>query len=1154
MAWATKGASLAGELAGLTAVVADSIPPQTLSGAGLSRLVLPDTSKPPLIAALARVHGSPTFVLSSTPARARSLTDELELFLADIPLARLPEDERLPYEFARDDMSVAFERGRALALLGGGKPAVVVASWAAAALHCAPPEASAAAIELVVGAELGPPDLTLALESSGYEHEPYADRPGSYSRHGGLIDIFRADATAAVRVEFFGDTIDSIREIDIESQRSSGRVDSCSVPATAVGTASAREAARELLGSLETNSDKAEEITQNLELLSGGEHTLFAGFFEPLLFKTTAIAHMASNVLLVLDEPADGEEALETAAENAERAHGQLEGRGAIPSGLPLLTAPAADFRRSAMETASRVELRHFIATDEEAARLPLATPQTHGGRLREMANDLAQRAGNGQTVVVASQQSLRIAEIFDETGVPHSVSPSVLQPPAEGSVILAPLALSGGFELSEKLLTISDTEVFGFRKRRRPRRTQSGPRLDLVASVAPGDFLVHTDHGIARFAGLVTRTIEGAEREYLELQYAEGDRLFVPADQLDSLTRYLGPTDRSPSLTRLGSGEWVRARRRVRQAVAEMAHELLELYAKRDVAVGHAFPPDSAWQAEMEAAFPFVETPDQLQAIRDVKMDMERSRPMDRLICGDVGYGKTEVAIRAAFKVVMDGRQVAVLVPTTVLAEQHGATFRERMAGFPVRIEVLSRFRSAARQREIIEGLASGEIDVIVGTHRLLGKDVSFDDVALVVVDEEQRFGVAHKERLKQMKEEVDVLTLSATPIPRTMQMALSGVRDMSTVMTSPEDRLPIRTYVTEWDDEIVREAIDRELQRGGQVYFVHNRVQSIERVLARLRNLVPEATFAVGHGQMPEERLEQVMLEFAAGEFDVLVCTTIIESGLDIPSVNTIVIDNANQLGLAQLYQLRGRVGRAASRAYAYLLYDRNRAINEQAQRRLEAIFEATELGAGFQIALRDLEIRGAGNLLGPQQSGHIAAVGLELYTKLLAEAVGAIRAVLDAGADAEPPPAALAAMPIDLPVSAHIPTQYVSDLNVRLATYQRIADIEEPAQIAEMQSELEDRFGAPPPAVEALLFVALVKCLARAADVESVSIDEEMIHLRVRNGTTEEQRQRFAASGPTAVRIGPERVRLERGALGEQWTSALTAALRLLADESS
>ena len=519
-------------------------------------------------------------------------------------------------------------------------------------------------------------------------------------------------------------------------------------------------------------------------------------------------------------------------------------------------------------------------------------------------------------------------------------------------------------------------------------------------ADVQPGDFVVHIEHGIGRFHGLIKMTVDGMEREYLQVEYAQGDQLYVPVHQADRLARYVGAGEAIPSLHRLGTAEWEQVKQRARRAVAEIADDLLELYAAREVVQGHAFSPDAAWQHELEASFPYVETEDQLVAIEAVKQDMEQARPMDRLICGDVGYGKTEVALRAAFKAIMDSKQVAILVPTTVLAQQHYTNFSRRLAAFPVSVAMLSRFQTPAQQDRVLSGLANGSVDLVIGTHRLLSNDVAFKDLGLLIVDEEQRFGVAHKERIKQLRTEVDVLTLTATPIPRTLHMSLTGVRDLSTIDTPPEERLPIKTFVGDFDETLVRQAILREMDRNGQVFFVHNRVQGIEQIAAKLGKIVPEARIAIAHGQMPERELSAVMLAFAEGDYDVLVCTSIIESGLDIPNANTIIINRADMFGLAQLYQLRGRVGRSAVRAYAYLLVDKYKALSEDARRRLEAIQEASELGAGFRIAMHDLEIRGAGELLGARQHGHIAAVGFDLYTRLLAQAVNEARRTADEG----------------------------------------------------------------------------------------------------------------------------------------------------------
>ncbi|MBK7127297.1 MAG: transcription-repair coupling factor [Dehalococcoidia bacterium] len=1121
-------------------------------GEGVLRLGLPESARAPVAAALASGHPAPVLVVVGTPAKSHTLYEELAMFVSGIPLARLPEREALPYEFARDDPGIAVERSHALGLLRNASPAVVVASWAALSEHCAGPEVEEEGLTLTTGASHNPGALMTELERAGYAIEPLADAPGTASRRGGIIDVFPAGAERPFRVEFFGDEVESIRELDLVSQRSVSRLEQLHVPPAATSSSEAREAARTLLAEIEANGDQAEVIQEQLGLLAEGNRSPFAAFFEPLLYTETAASHLAPGALVVFDEPADGATALAVAVEHELRTRAELEGRGLIPTGLPpLRVGPEA--LRDALSNFQEVDLQRFGSEELGARRLPMAVTPSFAGKLRPLAQQAGAWAKQGRAIAIVSQQALRLAELLDDEGIRAEPRRRLTVAPNAGEIVLTPAALAGGFTLGESLTVISDSEVFGLRKRRRPTRNRASIRADLVSTLEIGDYLVHADHGIARYAGLVRRSVDGVEREYLELQYADRDRLYVPADQLESVSRYVGPTDHPPSLTKLGSQEWARAKRRVKQAVVELAQELLELYAKRELARGHAFGADNAWQMEMEAAFPFVETQDQLDAISEVKADMENTKPMDRLICGDVGYGKTEVAVRAAFKAVMDGKQVAVLVPTTVLAEQHGNTFRERVQGFPVRVEVLSRFRNEHQQREIVGGINSGEVDIAIGTHRLVQKDVAFKDLGLVIIDEEQRFGVSHKERLKQMRSEVDSLVLSATPIPRTLQMSLVGIRDMSTVMTPPEERQPIRTYVLQWDDELLREAIDREMQRGGQVYFVHNRVHNIERIVTRLQTIVPDARIAVGHGQMPEEQLERVMMEFGAGEHDILVCTTIIESGLDIPNANTIIINDANTLGLAQLYQLRGRVGRSANRAYAYLLYDKDRTMSETAQKRLEAIFEATELGAGFQIALRDLEIRGAGNVLGTEQSGHIAAVGFDMYSKLVAEAVSALKKVVtpDAPAGPEPlPPPPL----IDLPLSAHIPESYVPDIHGRLAAYQKIAEITSAEGVAEMQAELADRFGPVPRSVENLLYVALVRSMARRANVESLKTDEQMFHLRIRGGTTLETRSAVEALRLKSVITGPNQVRIDRIGAGTNWMPLVARVLRVMVEAAA
>ncbi len=794
--------------------------------------------------------------------------------------------------------------------------------------------------------------------------------------------------------------------------------------------------------------------------------------------------------------------------------------------------------------------------------RPPFVPAPGFGGRIRLLAREVKAVARKGAAVVIVSQQAPRLNAVLGEEGVGVGVVEAITAAPAPGSVQvirgslphgwhLRPVVEDGGgespayaAEAATAILLLTDAEVFGFVKQRRALRTQGPDRSSLIADLSPGDYVVHIEHGIARFNGLVVRTVEGTSREFLELGYAEGDRLFVPVEQSNRVARYVGPGEYHPALTRLGSGEWTRARERVRRAVADVAQDLLDLYASRQLLPGHAFSPDTPWQQELEASFPYVETADQLVAINSVKADMEAARPMDRLICGDVGYGKTEVAVRAAFKAVMDGFQVAVLVPTTVLAQQHFTTFKERLASLPARVEMLSRFLSDKEARVVVLDTAGGGVDILIGTHRILQKDMGFKKLGLVIIDEEQRFGVAHKERLKQMRQEVDVLTLSATPIPRTLHMSLVGIRDLSNMMTPPEDRLPIRTYVLESDDAIIREAIMRELERGGQVFFVHNRVFNIELITERIRRLVPEANIGIGHGQMHEDQLEKTMLAFTAGEIDVLVCTTIIESGLDIPNANTIIINQADKLGLAQLYQLRGRVGRGAARAYAYLLYERGRALSETAQRRLQAIFEATELGAGFQIALHDLEIRGAGNLLGAEQSGHMAAVGFDLYVRMLGDAVERLKA-LQRGEKPPPPALARPAVSIDLPITAHLPDAYVPDLNLRLALYQRLSRAEKSEEVDAIEAELVDRFGPPPPAAKNLLWVCRLRLLATESGAGAIQVEGDQIVLRLLPGR-EIDRGAYPRRVPGLASVTAHQVRLDREALGEGWREGVVRAL--------
>ena len=1011
-----------------------------------------------------------------------------------------------------------------------------------------------------------------------------------------------------------------------------------------------------------------EELELLMEGQDVEEQGFYAGFFNHgglADYFTEGAARAGGDALLIAYKP---DEIADAAWEIQERGHQlreTKEGRGELPRNFPSSHLSWGEVEAQFERFGQRVDLRvgSEVAsplegtgadidgqdgwfdklTTNEYLRLPFAATTNYYGNLERFVEDVWELTEeDNATVVAVSSHSRRLSEIFGGEGVDVTLVDGLESVPEPGSITLMQSAaggLSDGFalpvstddsnELSvvscqsplpnlpqgregiqrgkehKRLVVFSDVEIFGVAKQRRTRRRSVRAARDaFLSELSPGDYVVHVEHGIGRFAGTVKGVKNGAgsrdngdddDREYLAIEYANDDKLYVPLEHLDRVAPYIAPMDRPPSLTRLGTQEWRRAKARAERSTREMASELLALYAARELASGHSFVPDAQWQSELEESFPFEETADQQRTIEEVKADMESPKPMDRLVCGDVGYGKTEIALRAAFKAVMDGKQVAVLVPTTVLAQQHYATFSQRLSAFPTRVEVLSRFRTQREQRSVVERLADGKVDICIGTHRLIQRDVRFKELGLVIVDEEQRFGVAHKERLKRMREEVDVLTLTATPIPRSLHMALAGARDMSTMETPPEERLPIKTYVSENSDALIREAILREIDRQGQVYFLHNRVYNIDYMARHIGRLVPEARVGVGHGQMQEGELEEVMLDFAEGNLDVLVCTTIIESGLDIPNVNTLIINRADTLGLSQLYQLRGRVGRSARRAYCYLLVPPSGSMTEPAEKRLRAMLDATELGAGFRIAMKDLEIRGAGNILGAEQSGNIHAVGFDLYTRLLSNAVEELRARggeasgdggreasfdrlrTNGSADAEAVDVSAvqeeerAEPTLDIGVPSSIPEEYIEDLPARLRMYQRIVTLGTAqaqnsangevtngkddkdavkAMVGEVEDELRDRFGPLPWQVVNLLYVTRLRLYAKDAGVESVTRERNRVVLRYGGLIGGARRAMQRALGRHAE-VGNTQVRLPMDALGAEWERGLEDALRGLAD---
>ena len=970
-------------------------------------------------------------------------------------------------------------------------------------------------------------DLTKTLEAwqnAGYARVSVVEAPCQFSSRGGIIDIFPASSPYPVRIELFGDEVDTMRYFDPSTQRSvAGDVKQIVIPP-----------AREALPGL---APKVGEILQNdappkeddlpawqddIEPLLAGGASPHLEYYLPLMYRRSAslLDYLADDTNIVIDDWVDMTAAVRDLEGKTAAIANQLETLPSyFPSPLHGWDDMAAQMTARGVTVLGEVEEDPPKPTEDAPLELvDLIQPgPRYGGQERPFLSQLQRATELEQRVVVVSRQSARLAELWREFNDARSATvlfggrvrpkTDLLQLPNPKSLNFIQGSLAEGFVLENEhgspvLHLLSDAEIYGWnRPAPRRRRIQRAVAPETYYNdIEPGDYVVHIEYGIGQFQQMVKRSIGGTDREYLQIEYANGDVLYIPIHHADRLSKWIGAEGGKPNLHRVGEKRWTLAKRRAQEAVNELADELLELYAERETIAGHAFAKDSDWQAELEASFPYQETEDQLQAIEAVKADMEKTTPMDRLICGDVGFGKTEVALRAAFKAVMDGKQVGILVPTTVLAQQHYGTFSERLHPYPVEVAILSRFQTQKENEATIKRLKDGTVDIVIGTHRLLSQDVGFKDLGLVIIDEEQRFGVSHKERLKQLRTEVDVLTMTATPIPRTLYMGLSGIRDISNINTPPNERLPIVTYVGQSDNDLVKRAFLRELDRGGQVYFVHNHVQTIEAARRYVAGLVPDARIGVGHGQMSENELENVMQQFADHEIDILVCTTIIESGLDIPNANTLIVDRAENFGLAQLYQLRGRVGRGVRRAYAYFFHSNWRRITEEARARLETLDEHTDLGAGYSIAMRDLEIRGAGDMLGGNQSGHIASVGFDLYTRMLNRAVRARKArrsgLSGAAVSAEIPDA----VTIDLPLPAYIPTDYVPDSSLRLRLYRRMASLETLTAIDEMDGELTDRFGALPDPVNNLLFQLRIKVLAADAGVATIFTESNQVRVKL------------------------------------------------------
>jgi len=1119
---------------------------------GSSRAAVLEAARPYVTADAYRKLNLPLLLVTAQPERARELAEQLGIWLGrDVGL--LPEPELLPYQRVATDSSTELDRIEALAALAGKKlcdePSLLVASAAAFTQKVASYDEFVSAWQTVsLGMEVAPEKLLAGWQAIGYRVENLVEVPGTISRRGGIVDIYPANASRPVRLEFFGNTIDSLRYFDPQNQRSAAQLSSLEIGTAAEVLAPytrPREAAA-VLAAVDLSACSTEACRQmagEIEQLKEGQRPDYLKFYASLFNDDSVLSYLPQNGLVVLDEPAAISQAVAFLETEAEGLRADKLKRGELPANFPRPYFTWAELEER-LKDRKRLVFASWGEENRRSHHLNFTAASNYTGRLPTFLKKVKQLLDSGQRLIINSYQASRLSELLAAEGVTATPVEDVKQAPPSRSVTLVQGALAHGWVMDGSHF-YSDAELFGFIKQRRRVKKRAVARRRLFVDITPGDFVVHVDHGLARLGGITIMAADSRRREYLVLEYAAGDRLYVPTDQIDRISRYIASGDRPPTLNRLGGQEWNRAKRKASEAAAEVAAELLGLYAAREVAPGFAFSPDTVWQQEFEASFPYVETDDQVTVLKQVKHDMQASRPMDRLILGDVGYGKTEVAIRAAFKAVMDGKQVAVLVPTTVLAQQHYNTFLGRMAAFPIKVEVLSRFRTHREQQDIIQGLAGGGVDIVIGTHRLLQPDVAFKELGLIIIDEEQRFGVTHKEYLKKMRREVDILILSATPIPRTLHMSLTEVRDMSTIETPPEERLPIKTYVAAWDEQLVREAVLREIERNGQVFFVHNRVQNIKHIAAQLTKLLPEARLAIGHGQMPEHKLEEVMAAFSRGDVDVLVCTTIIESGLDVPNANTLIVNRADRFGLTQLYQLRGRVGRGANLAYAYFLYEKGKRLSPEAEKRLRTIFEATELGAGFGIAMKDLEIRGAGNLLGAAQSGHINSVGFSLYTRLLAEAVEELKAGRAGKSMEEIKSSRLPPPTIALPLPAFIPDDYVTDVDTRLSLYRCLAGMNKPEQAAEMTADFTDRFGPPPAEVNNLLYAVKIKALAARAGVESITSEAGQILLQVLPGL-ELDRKKLEPVLKDGIKAGRRQVRLDTKRLGGEWRRVLEEVL--------
>ncbi|WP_246183684.1 transcription-repair coupling factor [Paenibacillus methanolicus] len=1104
----------------LTAYAADADFQSVLSGIrkGMQEQLisgLAGSSRQVMLAALARELDRPLLVVTHNMFAAQKVAEDLAECLSPAEVLLYPANELVAAEAAISSPETLAQRMDALIRLSQGFRGVVVVPFSGARRYLPLPEVMAAArAEIRVGQTVPMEAFLHRLVELGYVRTDKVETKGEMSVRGGIVDLYPLTSPHPYRIEWFDDEVDSIRTFDPSEQRSIEKLESYVVPpcqellAEGARMEQAAQRASELLeNQLQKMTDRTAkdrlraEIGGELEKLR--EHQYFTELYKyvALLYpeRKTLFDYMPSDTLLIYDEPTRLiETSRQLERDEAEWATHLLSNGKSLPGFVLARPSDEILYQRPFPTLFMSLFLRQIPHTHpQNIVNVVSRAMQNFHGQMNVLKTEMERwRKGNANIIMVAgnAERMERMRRVLQD----YDIEPPTM---VEGN-------LQAGFELpSIHLVVITEGEMFSQKQRkvrRADKKVDNAERIKSYTELKVGDYVVHQNHGIGKYVGIGTLEIAGIHKDYIHILYAGGDKLSVPIEQIDLIQKYVGSEEKEPKVYKLGGNEWTRVKSKVQSSVKDIADDLIKLYAERQATTGFAFGQDTSYQREFEEMFPYDETRDQLRAIEEIKKDMMIPRPMDRLLCGDVGYGKTEVAVRAAFKAAIEGKQVAILVPTTILAQQHYETFRERFSEFPFNIQVLSRFRSRKEQNETMKGIKDGSVDVVIGTHRLLSQDITFKDLGLLIIDEEQRFGVSHKEKLKRLKTNVDVLTLTATPIPRTLHMSMLGVRDLSVIETPPENRFPVQTYVVEYSPALVRESIERELARGGQVYYMYNRVQGIYQMAEQINMLVPDAKVAVAHGQMSEQELEKTILDFLDGESDVLVSTSIIETGVDIPNVNTLIVHDADKMGLSQLYQLRGRVGRSNRIAYAYFTYQRDKVLTEVAEKRLQSIKEFTELGSGFKIAMRDLAIRGAGNLLGAEQHGFIASVGFDLYSQMLSDEIAKRKIGMDGAAA---PVKEIVTM-IDVSIDAYLPSAYIYDSIQKIEIYKKVAAVRSAEEGEDLREELIDRFGDLPQAVDNLLSVARVKALGSACGVEQISQKGDDLILKF----AEREKQRF------------------------------------------